>query len=116
MLAAVEHAASQFGLLTLLCAFPGSILAGFSGFAIERTGFVWFFIWTSLIGIPVALLASFVRSPRRNIGRREQPFRWRALKRFQSEESIVVAKTPTWLQNYSDSPAIDRHHNREAMP
>ena len=53
-LASVEHAASQFGLLTSLCAFPGSILAGFSGFVIEHTGFVWFFIWTSLIGIPVA--------------------------------------------------------------
>ena len=36
------------------------ILAGFSGFVIEHTGFVWFFIWTSLIGIPVALLAAFV--------------------------------------------------------
>lgn len=59
-LASVEHAASQFGLLTSLCAFPGSILAGFSGFVIERTGFVWFFIWTSLIGIPVAMLAIFV--------------------------------------------------------
>jgi PAT family beta-lactamase induction signal transducer AmpG len=59
-LASVEHAASQFGLLTSLCAFPGSILAGFSGFVIEHTGFVWFFIWTSLIGIPVALLAIFV--------------------------------------------------------
>src|ERR1700761_93163 len=59
-LASVDYAASQFGLLTSLCAFPGSILAGFSGFAIEYTGFVWFFIWTSLIGIPVALLAIFV--------------------------------------------------------
>jgi hypothetical protein len=59
-LASVEHAASQFGLLTSLCAFPGSILAGFSGFVIEQTGFVWFFIWTSFIGIPVALLAVFV--------------------------------------------------------
>ena len=55
-----DHAASQFGLLTSLCAFPGSILAGFSGFAIERTGFTWFFIWTSLIGLPVALLAIYV--------------------------------------------------------
>jgi hypothetical protein len=26
----------------------------------RATGFVWFFIWTSLIGIPVALLATFV--------------------------------------------------------
>ena len=59
-LASTDHAASQFGLLTSLCAFPGSILAGFSGFVIERTGFTWFFIWTSLIGLPVALLAIYV--------------------------------------------------------
>jgi PAT family beta-lactamase induction signal transducer AmpG len=59
-LASTEHAASQFGLLTSLCAFPGSVLAGFSGFVIEVTGFTWFFIWTSLIGVPVALLAIYV--------------------------------------------------------
>ncbi|NEU13549.1 AmpG family muropeptide MFS transporter [Methylobacterium sp. BTF04] len=59
-LASADHAASQFGLLTSLCAFPGSILAGFSGFAIERTGFTWFFVGTSLIGLPVALLAIYV--------------------------------------------------------
>jgi hypothetical protein len=35
-------------------------LAGASGFVIERTGFQDFFIGTSLIGIPVALLAWFV--------------------------------------------------------
>jgi hypothetical protein len=59
-LASTDHAASQFGLLTSLCAFPGSVLAGFSGFAIEWTGFTWFFVATSLIGLPVALLAVFV--------------------------------------------------------
>ena len=59
-LASTDHAASQFGLLTSLCAFPGSVLAGFSGFAIERTGFTWFFVGTSLIGLPVALLAVYV--------------------------------------------------------
>src|SRR5689334_19718036 len=59
-LASTDHAASQFGLLTSLCALPGSILAGFSGFAIDSIGFTWFFIWTSLIGLPVALLAIYV--------------------------------------------------------
>ncbi|MCJ2032799.1 AmpG family muropeptide MFS transporter [Methylobacterium sp. J-068] len=59
-LASTDHAASQFGLLTSLCAFPGSVLAGFSGFAIEHTGFTWFFVATSLIGLPVALLAVYV--------------------------------------------------------
>jgi PAT family beta-lactamase induction signal transducer AmpG len=56
-LAATELAASQYALMTSLCALPGSILAGGSGFIIERTGFENFFIGTSLIGIPVALLA-----------------------------------------------------------
>ncbi|TGD98660.1 AmpG family muropeptide MFS transporter [Methylobacterium nonmethylotrophicum] len=59
-LASTEHAASQFGLLTSLCAFPGSVLAGFSGFIVERTGFPLFFVLTSLIGVPVALLAVYV--------------------------------------------------------
>jgi PAT family beta-lactamase induction signal transducer AmpG len=46
--------------MTSLCALPGSFLAGASGFVIERTGFADFFVGTSLIGIPVALLAWFV--------------------------------------------------------
>lgn len=59
-LVSTEFAASQFALMTSLCALPGSLLAGASGFVIERTGFEVFFIGTSLIGIPVALLALFV--------------------------------------------------------
>jgi len=59
-LATADHAASQFGLLTALVGLPGSVLGGFSGFAIAWTGFTWFFIWTSLIGVPVALLAIYV--------------------------------------------------------
>ena len=57
---ATELAASQYALLTSLCAFPGSLLAGSSGFIIAHTGFPMFFVATSLIGIPVALLAWFV--------------------------------------------------------
>ncbi|HEY0236814.1 MAG TPA: MFS transporter, partial [Afipia sp.] len=59
-LTSTEHAASQYALLTSLCAFPGSILAGFSGFLIERMSFEWFFVMTSLIGIPVALLCWYL--------------------------------------------------------
>lgn len=59
-LASTELAASQYALMTSICALPGSILAGFSGYIIKSTGFTWFFIWTSLIGIPVALLAAWV--------------------------------------------------------
>jgi PAT family beta-lactamase induction signal transducer AmpG len=59
-LASTEFAASQYALLTSLCALPGSLLAGASGFIIAHTGFQNFFIATSLIGVPVALLAWFV--------------------------------------------------------
>ncbi|MCJ2045098.1 MFS transporter [Methylobacterium sp. J-078] len=59
-LTATEHAASQYALLTSLCALPGSLLAGASGFVIEATGFVWFFVATSVIGLPVALLCWYV--------------------------------------------------------
>ena len=59
-LASTELAASQYALLTSLCAFPGSIIAGLSGFVIERLGFTHFFILTSLIGVPVALLCGWV--------------------------------------------------------
>ncbi|MBV9654657.1 MAG: MFS transporter [Acetobacteraceae bacterium] len=60
-LTANEHAASQYALLTSICAFPGSLLAGTSGFLIERLGFEWFFVATSLIGAPVAVLCWWVR-------------------------------------------------------
>ncbi len=53
-------AASQYALLTSLCALPGSLVAGSSGFLIQRLGFEWFFVCTSLIGVPVALLCWYV--------------------------------------------------------
>ncbi len=59
-LSSTEHAASQYALLTSLCALPGSLVAGSSGFIIERLGFPWFFIATSTIGVPVALLCWYV--------------------------------------------------------
>lgn len=59
-LTATELAASQYALLTSLCAFPGSLLAGASGYIIKSTGFTLFFVLTSLIGIPVAALCWYV--------------------------------------------------------
>ena len=60
-IAAVERgAASQYALLTSICALPGSLLAGVSGFAVERLGFEHFFVETSLIGGPVAIFCWWV--------------------------------------------------------
>ena len=63
-LASAEHAASQYALLTSLCALPGSLLAGSSGFLIERISFEWFFVGTALIGLPVAVLGWSVKASR----------------------------------------------------
>ena len=60
-LTATEHSASQYALLTSLCALPGSLLAGASGFMIEYLGFEWFFVMTSLIGVPVVFVCWYVR-------------------------------------------------------
>ena len=59
-LTATALAGSQYALLTSLCALPGSLLAGTSGFVIQKVGFEQFFVLTSLIGVPVALLCLFV--------------------------------------------------------
>ncbi len=55
-----DMAASQYALLTSLVALPGSLLAASSGFVIKRIGFESFFVGTSLIGIPVAILCLWV--------------------------------------------------------
>jgi MFS transporter, PAT family, beta-lactamase induction signal transducer AmpG len=53
-------AASQFALLTSICALPGSLVAGVSGYFVRWLGFERFFIATSLIGAPVAALCWWV--------------------------------------------------------
>jgi MFS transporter, PAT family, beta-lactamase induction signal transducer AmpG len=50
------YAAAQYALLSSLYALPGKLLGGFSGFAVAAFGYPKFFIATSCIGIPVALI------------------------------------------------------------
>ena len=59
-LTATQLAASQFALLTSICALPGSLVAGVSGYFVNWLGFEHFFIATSLIGAPVAALCWWV--------------------------------------------------------
>ncbi len=67
-LVSTEFATSQYALLTSLCALPGSLLAGTSGFIIKHTGFEMFFVGTSLLGLPVALLALWVWRQQERLG------------------------------------------------
>ena len=52
-------AATQYALLSSLYALPGKLVAGLSGFMVDSFGYPAFFIATSCVGIPVAILAFF---------------------------------------------------------
>ena len=67
-LASAQYAASQYALLTSICALPGSLLAGASGFIIGDVGFELFFVGTSLLGVPVAVLCWWVLRAQRRAG------------------------------------------------
>ena len=68
-LVSTEFATSQYALLTSLCALPGSLLAGASGFIIKHTGFETFFVGASLMGLPVAILAWLLWREQKRAGR-----------------------------------------------
>jgi MFS transporter, PAT family, beta-lactamase induction signal transducer AmpG len=65
------YTATQYALLSSFYAFPGKVLKGFSGVAVEYFqadqsilhGYMMFFIGTALIGIP-AFIACFLLSRR----------------------------------------------------
>jgi MFS transporter, PAT family, beta-lactamase induction signal transducer AmpG len=52
-----EFAASQYALLSSLYALPGKLVGGLSGLMVDNFGYPAFFVMTSTIGIPVALLS-----------------------------------------------------------
>jgi PAT family beta-lactamase induction signal transducer AmpG len=51
-----EYAAAQYALLSSLYALPGKLVGGLSGLMADSFGYPVFFVMTSTIGIPVALL------------------------------------------------------------
>ncbi len=53
-------AATQYALLSSLYALPGKLVGGISGFMVDSFGYPTFFVMTSLVGIPVAILCLIV--------------------------------------------------------
>jgi PAT family beta-lactamase induction signal transducer AmpG len=53
-------AATQYALLSSLYALPGKVVGGLSGFMVDSFGYPAFFVMTSLVGIPVAILCLIV--------------------------------------------------------
>lgn len=59
-LTAPGFVATQYALLSSLYALPGKIVGGVSGFMVQAYGYGTFFTLTSLVGVPVVLLAWWV--------------------------------------------------------
>ena len=63
-LTAPGFVATQYALLSSLYALPGKVVGGISGFMVQAYGYATFFTLTSLVGIPVVLLAWWVTRER----------------------------------------------------
>lgn len=55
-LARSEYTATQYALFSSLMTFPAQLLGGFSGVIVDEFGYINFFIYASLLGLPAILL------------------------------------------------------------
>jgi PAT family beta-lactamase induction signal transducer AmpG len=56
----ISYTATQYALFTSLMVLPGKILSGYSGQIVDAIGWVSFFVYAALMGVPAVLLAVFV--------------------------------------------------------
>ena len=97
------YAAAQYALLSSLYALPGKILGGFSGFAVAAFGYPAFFVATSCIGIPVALICLAVW----RVQSRQAPSRREAQATQETEAPRKARMTPA-LDRASPKAALAR--------
>ena len=50
------YTATQYALFSSLMTLPGKFIGGFSGWVVDNFGYVWFFSYTAIAGIPAVLL------------------------------------------------------------
>jgi PAT family beta-lactamase induction signal transducer AmpG len=67
------YTATQYALFSSIFTLPGKFLGGFSGVIVDAQGYVYFFIYAGLLGIPAILLVLYImsRSAARQLG--EEP-------------------------------------------
>jgi PAT family beta-lactamase induction signal transducer AmpG len=56
----ISYTATQYALFTSLMVLPGKFLSGFSGVVVDAVGWISFFLYASLMGIPAIILAVMV--------------------------------------------------------
>lgn len=50
------YTATQYALFSSLMTLPGKFIGGFSGWMVEHAGYAWFFVTTSIAGVPAIVL------------------------------------------------------------
>lgn len=56
----ISYTATQYALFTSLMVLPGKVLSGFSGLIVEEIGWVSFFMYAAVIGVPAIFMAARV--------------------------------------------------------
>ncbi len=59
-LTSASYTATQYALFSSMYALPGKLLMGTSGFVVDAIGYPWFFVYTSLLGVPALVMLFFL--------------------------------------------------------
>lgn len=59
------YTATQYALFSSVFALPGKLLMGLSGFVVDGVGYPWFFVYTSILGLPALALIVYLDRARR---------------------------------------------------
>ncbi len=68
-----HYTATQYALFSSLMTLPGKFVSGFSGVMVEAVGFMEFFLWAAVMGIPAILLSLLVLVRQRRLQTQSQP-------------------------------------------
>ena len=55
-----SYTATQYALFSSLMTLPGKFIGGFSGVIVDSSGYEWFFVYASVLGIPAVTLAIYL--------------------------------------------------------
>ena len=59
-LTSASYTATQYALFSSMYALPGKLLMGTSGFVVDAIGYPWFFVYTSVLGVPALVMLFFL--------------------------------------------------------
>ena len=67
-LTSASYTATQYALFSSMYALPGKLLMGASGFVVDAIGYPFFFVYTSVLGLPALVMLYFLTQQARRQG------------------------------------------------